>query len=127
MISRRNFFGAMMGGSAVLASTTMRAAEPTVPGWHIEWSGWREPPNQFVRFGFWMARREPMPETLPAGEWPCVYATTLGVVQGCYDLYALDTTWQDQSAPILPSEPTVKFDAAQTWARQRLIQTLASL
>lgn len=126
MISRRGFFGALAGASA-LAGAQVAASERVVPGWIIEWGGWREPANQYVRVGFWMARRDPMPDTLPQGVWPYYYATTLGVVEGCGVAYALDMTRTDKNAPWLPHEPARKFEAAKAWSRQLLVAQLESL
>lgn len=125
-MNRRAFFGAL-AGTAALAAAPANTGEHQVCGWRIEWSGWREPVNQFVKIGFWIARRDPMPDSLPWEEYPCFYSTTLGVVEGCRDLYVLDMTRADRNAPILPTEPAIKFDAAKAWARQRLVETLEAL
>ncbi len=124
-MNRRAFFGALAGGAAVASAVTLADSHPT--GWRLEWSGWREPANQHVKVGWWIARRDPMPETLPNDLYPCYYATTLGVVSGSRDMYTLDLTYQDRSAPILPHEPAVKFEAAKAWARQRLLEELGLL
>lgn len=126
MISRRGFFGAL-AGSAALAATNVGAGERSVPGWVIEWGGWREPSAQYVKFGFWMARRDPMPTDYDYDEYPYYYSTTLGIVEGARKAYVLDVSIQDRDAPLLPHEPAVKFEAAKAWARERLIKKLESL
>ena len=122
MFSRRMFLGAVSGVAAV-AAVTIAPLDQSVPGWQIHWSGWREPHNQFVKFGFWVARQHPMPEDNPLG----YYSTTLGAVGEQLEFDAIDVSRWDRTAPIRPSEPAERFDAAKAWARARLMTKLESL
>ena len=122
-MQRRAFFAALTGSAAALAvaPTQAQADDSTYRGWRVVWSGWREPTNQNVRFGFWMAVH-PARKEQP-------YATTLGVVEtNSFNHYVLDTSIRNKDAPANPLIDTPeKFIAAKAWARERLLKALDGL
>ena len=56
----------------------------TYRGWTCRWMGWREPVDQLVKFGFWVARRPDQPLLR--------YTTTMGVSDVCHEGEVFDTT-----------------------------------
>jgi hypothetical protein len=66
--------------------------------WRVVWSGWRTAPNQFLEFGFWVAK--------DADVNGFQYATTTGVVDVARNDYeTLDTSLaKDWPTPILLSD-----------------------
>lgn len=94
-----------------------------VRGWSLQWSGWREPANQYVRVGFWVAT--PLDKHDPHHD--CVVSTTLGFVGPMPEGAMIDLYRYDRQAPILPSESAQRFAAAKAQARQNLVTTLESL
>jgi hypothetical protein len=73
---RRAFLKSFMVPSIVAAALSARDAteaasdEFTVGDWRCVWSGWREPSNQAIRFGYWIGVND--------GDGRAIYSTTLG-------------------------------------------------
>ena len=67
------------------------ADEHVYKGHRIRWSGWRDVPNQFVTFGFWVAHGNETRYGQPVFR----YATTLGVsdVAGDCEQLRTDNPW----------------------------------
>jgi hypothetical protein len=76
-MNRRGFIGAVSGVLAV-GAVGVPAAVPmkdafTYRDWRVRWSGWVEPANQCVTFGYWTALHLPSERMMAS--------TTMGIVQ----------------------------------------------
>lgn len=68
--------------------------------WSIRWSGWREPSNQIILFGFWLAHQ-------PDNEAEnIVISTTGGVIQDLrFESEAIDTSFDRDLPPVVITTP----------------------
>ena len=109
---RRSFLSKLVGGSTVIGLGAVEAQTAK-----YVWSGWRDPSNQMVRFGFWVSRVPP-----DASGRTLLVSTTLGHVgrytpNGVIDLSLTSST---QIVTLLSSE--VEVEAAKAQALQRLVE-----
>jgi hypothetical protein len=94
--TRRGFLGVLGAAGAVGAvvppTVNAEANEFTYRGWTVRWSGWREPVNQMLVFGYWSAERGERDEVIAA--------TTTGTVRAYHPCHTMDLSLERGWAPI---------------------------
>lgn len=95
-MNRRAFlhrFGIGVSAIAIAAQPGHAESHPdrfTFNGWDVRWSGWREPVNQAMTFGVWIA----WPTSHHEPQALAHYATTLNGYGGrLAELAVMDTVW----------------------------------
>jgi len=121
-MQRRRFFSAVAGvfsGGAVSTVLAGKISPDTFPyrSWKVQWTGWQQPPGQFLLYGLWLA-------THPDGDkW--AYATTHGVLDDTrpgfvFDLSSAGGVW------LFPDSTESDKAAKKAETCQRLLSYLDS-
>ena len=121
-MKRRGFVAALIGVWGGLTAV-VRAATPTDAsddfvreGWHIQWSGWQQVPNQCLQTGYWTARRD------TSGDF--IYCTSLGECGHARRFHMLNMTYT-REWPVLDGTHTPEqANRVKASALKRLLDTL---
>jgi hypothetical protein len=119
-ITRRGFLGALGAAGTMATSVAVpanaEADEFQYRGWTVRWSGWREPINQMLVFGYWSADRAERDEIIAA--------TTTGTVRAYHPCHVMDLSLEPGWAPLKAWDKPETRDALRARARRLLLADL---
>lgn len=87
--------------------------QQTYKGFRLWWSGWQQQVNQFIYFGFWVAKRP--------GDFRTIYSSYPGATESCWNGQIMNTARQDWQKLLDPFCDVAELDDARQQALDRLI------
>jgi hypothetical protein len=121
-VSRRSFLAGLIAAPVIIQAAPAAAmpneAEHAIGPWRVRWMGWKEVPNQLVKFGYWFAWHESDRDRY---HW---IASTFGRLERVRAFELIDTHRTDNHWPLSAHEPAERFERAKHLAYAELSKAL---